>query len=437
MATPQLKDWEVTLDTVPKAETEEAALHRCLLHKGDIVMNRINQEDRVGQCGLLTKEPSEQAVFAQNTLLIRADREQVHPAFLFAWIVSPFSKHYLRSNIKRSTSFQCSLNRQALQQHPVPAVPLDQQERFAEWFSQCLEYVRNGRQVLAVLEQQRQVWYDRILRLLQEDETVHEALPYREKGYWTSPSNEVYFYDACLECIQVPLWAMRGISISRLPEGVEFQFLDGPRSIGDAQYGELAHRRLQKEGQAVRQVWMVPVAYRPKEAEDSAAERIEREGLISEQQDLGYIRFSTLLPDSARQTVEAFLRQTEGAPNQAVYSRFDRLPDAAKNFLKQLSSFQQAVYEEFLLAIQPLTCHMVEQQLRLRMGKKQFSGRGLQDVAATVQLLENAGLLEFRQGRDLAYFSESGEDRQLILDHRGRPIGIRTWLWTLPEEVER
>ncbi len=437
VATPQLQDWEVTLDTVSLAETEKAALQRCQLRRGDIVMNRINQEERVGQCGLLAEEPSEQAVFAQNTLLIRANRERVHPAFLFAWLVSPFSKHYLRSNIKRSTSFQCSLNRQALLQLPVPVVPLEQQEQFAKWFGLCLEYVRNGQQVLAVLDRQRQVWYDRILRLLQENEIVHETFSYQEKRYWAALPNEVYFYDTYLECIQVPLRAVHEISLAQLPEGVEFQFLDAPQSIGHFQYGKLAHCRLQREGQAVKQIWMEPVAYHPEKTEDPDTELVEREGLISEQQDFGYIRSTALLPDSAHRTAETFLQQTEGVLNREEYSRFDRLPEAAKCFLRQLSSFQQAVYEEFLLAIQPLTCHMVEQQLRLRMGENQFSGRGLQDVAATVHLLENAGLLEYQRGRDLAYFSESDEDRQLILDHRGHPIGIRTWLWTLPEGAEQ
>lgn len=435
VATPQLQDWEVAWDAVPLAETAETA-SRCQLQTGDIVMNRINQEDRVGKCGLLAEAPPELAVFAQNTLLIRPDPERVNPAFLFAWLVSSYGKHYLRSGIKRSTSFQCTLNQASLRQMPVPVVPLEEQERFAEEYRLCLEYVRNGQRALAVLEQQRQVWYHRILLLLQEREG--DCAPSLDGGreFWRGPSGEVYGYDPYLECIQVPLGEVKGVSLLRLPEGVEFQFLDGPREVTHPQYGELAHCRLRREGRNVKQIWMEPIAYRPEEAEAPSAEQMEREGLMSEQQDFGYARRAVVVSGGASRTVKDLLKQGGATANQAVYSRVDRLPAEAKRFLEQLSPFQQAVYEEFLLAMQPLTCHMAEQQLRLRTGGGKFPGRGLRDVAATVQLLENAGLLEYRQGRELAYCSESEEERQLMLDHRGHPIGIRTWLWTLPEEVE-
>ena len=68
---------------------------------------------------------------------------------------------------------------------------------------------------------------------------------------------------------------------------------------------------------------MEPVAYHPEKTEDPDTELVEREGLISEQQDFGYIRSTALLPDSAHRTAETFLQQTEGVLNREEYSRFD------------------------------------------------------------------------------------------------------------------
>ena len=80
--------------------------------------------------------------------------------------------------------------------------------------------------------------------------------------------------------------------------------------------------------------------------------------------------------------------------------------------------------------MQPLACHMVGKQVALRAGKERFEAYGIQDVIATVRLLEHAGLLEKRQGLYLNYDEDygQGEARRLILDHRGAPIPVDTWI---------
>lgn len=173
---------------------------------------------------------------------------------------------------------------------------------------------------------------------------------------------------------------------------------------------------------------MEAAAYRPDGETGAAADRLEREGILSEQEDFGYLRHEGPLRPHTRETA-AELLSGEAAPEG--YSRLARLPGGAAAFLRLLSPFQQAVYEEFLLSVQPLTCHMVEKQLWLRGNRTPFPERGLQDVIAAVRLLENTGLLEFRQGRDLEYLD--GRTPRRILDHRGRPIGVGTWLWAAPK----
>lgn len=446
VATPVLKEWEIPRDETPQAQVEEQAAARCRLQGGDIVMNRINQENRVGQCGLLLEPFEEEAVFAQNTVLIRAYPDQVCPQFLFAWLNHPAVKRRLRDSAKRSTSFQCTLSRQALSQLCVPQVPLEDQRRFAERYEKYFAYVRNGEKLCRVLEDQRQVWYWRILRHLQEAELQESAGPertdadgalpaYWEKRYWTAPSGEVFFYDPYLECFQVPRSAAASIPLSRLPEEVEFQFLDPVRGAEHPQYGRLSHCRLCRQGQSWKLVYLQAVEYRTRGG--AQAEQLEQEGMVGERQDFGFIRYAVPVQSvradmSAEELLRCQVEQSDG------YSRFVRLPAEAKRFIRQLSPFQQAVYEEFLLAMQPLTCHMVEQQLRLRAQGAQWADRGLPDISTAVRLLEHSGLLEFWQGRNLEYIQEDGSEqlRRQVLDHRGRPVGIGTWLWAAPERTE-
>jgi len=155
--------------------------------------------------------------------------------------------------------------------------------------------------------------------------------------------------------------------------------------------------------------------------------------MLSEQQDFGYLRNSRDVKFEYGQAVESlFTEDILNMPNP--YNRFEKLPDKARSFIKQaLSRFQQAVYEEFLLALQPLACHMIRKQVLLRTINDDFSCYTIQDVIATVHLLENTGLIERRQGLQLSYYDTylQGEKRRVIQDHRGRSIGIDTWVWTV------
>lgn len=425
VSTPQLDNWEIPWDAVPLERTEPSSAERYRLRRYDIVMNRVNQENRVGRCGWLLEEPSGPAVFAQNTLLIRADREKLCPGFLFAWLLHPYVRQHLQSGIRRSTSFQCRLTREALTQLPLPEVSLEAQRRFETEYQAYFACARNNRRALELLEEQQAVWFDRIRRLARE---AAGETPYEKGRYWTAPSGEVFFYDAQLECFQLPFQEGCSLTTDQLPQGEDVQFLPPLRGEDHPLYGELSHLRLRREGpEGWRLIRMEAAAYRPEGEAGEDAERLEREGILSEQEDFGFIRHEGPLCAHEGRTA-AELLSGEAAPGG--YSRLRRLPGAAARFLRLLSPFQQAVYEEFLLAMQPLTCHMVEKQLRLRENGRPFPERGLQDVIAAVGLLENAGLLEFRQGRELEYLD--GRERRRILDHRGRPIGISTWLWAAP-----
>lgn len=435
VATSQLQDWEIQKEQVPEVDAKPEKLASYSLHAGDIVMNRVNSAERLGRCGILLTEPEKQFVFGQNTLRIRIKKQTLNPLFLFAWLTHPYIKHYIQGNAKNSTSFQSSLTKSVLEQIPIPEIDLLRQETYAEELNQYVLYVRNAEEIITTLQELQQVWYDRI-RLLQQKGEEEESLTtdqknYQEGRYWITPSGCPCFYDSWLECIQIPKKERRSIRLSHLPLGAEMQFLDPVRTADQKDYGCMDHIRLKRvKENTVQLIRMQPVAYRSgKNKEEEDFERqLEEYGILSEQQDFGYIRRIQEVKTEQDMSVDQLFADYM-SDHENGYSRFKSLPDAARSFVSRLSPFQQAVFEEFLLAMQPLACHMVGKQVGMR-SEKDFRGRGIQDVIATVRLLEHAGLLEKRQGLYLHYDGDykQGEKREQILDHRGNPIPVDTWI---------
>lgn len=433
VSTAQLGDWEIPGGEAPRIETDPERMERYRLCAGDIVMNRINSAERLGKCGIVLEEPEELTVFGQNTLRIRSRKDMVQPLFLFTWLTYPYMKQYIQSHAKNSTSFQSSLSKQVLRDLPVPQVEMTRQEDYSEKLGYYFNYIRTAEEIIKTLGELQQVWYDKIRLLLQqgeEEDAVDEDL-YEKGRYWITPSGLTCCYDSFLECIQVPGRESRTIRLSQLPEGVEIQFLDGVQTTQQDHYGTLEHIRLKRVNRnVILAVAMVPIVLVAGEKKTGDIDReLEENGILSEQQDFGYIRQIQEEELREDETAEQFLRRHQIRGGEA-YSRFRRLPDSARIFVGQLSAFQQAVYEEFLLAMQPLACHMVGKQVILRAGKKHFQHQGIQDVIAAVRLLDHAGLLERKQGLYLNYDADysQGEKRQLILDHRGQPIPIDTWV---------
>lgn len=232
----------------------------------------------------------------------------------------------------------------------------------------------------------------------------------------------------------MPFREWQDLRVDLLPVGVEMQFLDHLHAVSDASYGKLGHIRLKRLNRNEIQIISMSAAAGQENRMDERKSFPPDDSLMSEQQDFGYVRQVKTTDISFHDRVRDFLEREEYRRGNE-YSRFSRLPGEVKQFLQSLSRFQQAVYEEFLLAMQPLASHMAYHQMNLRAEKELFPEYGIQDVTATVHLLEHAGLLERRQGFYLSYYKEykQGEERELILDHRGRPIPIDTWVWILPE----
>ncbi len=437
-----LHNWEIRLGDAGREAVDEASAEKCTLYPGDLVMNRINHIDHLGHCGIVPgrekkegTDPDERLVFGLNTVRIRGDGSRIVPEFLFGWLSHPFIRHYIKENAKTSTSFQSSLSRRVLEEIPVPEAAYEMQTRFAKEAEKCFSYVRKAEEILELLDKLRQTNFKKIKALY---ERAKEQLPrqYERNRYWIAPSGKECCYDMYLECIQVPFAEWQNLRVSDLPYGMEVQFLERNHLASESEYGSLGHIRLRRlDQEQVQVIRMEPAAYA--ETEMNLAE-----GLISEQQDFGYIRNIRTISYEADTSVSGILEESaEGAWNGKEYSRTQGLSGQMRKFLGTLSAFQQAVYEEFLLAMQPLACHMAHRQIAMReenAGQEAHPGRrhGIQDVTAAVHMLEHAGLLEKREGFYLNYYREygQGEERQPILDHRGRPIPIDTWVWAQPKE---
>ena len=430
VTTGNLEDWEINGRKVEISAVDPELVGKYGLQNGDIVMNRINQIDRLGRCGIVQRT-EENAVFGLNTVRIRVNRAKLNPVFLFVWLTHPYMKHYRKEHAKNSTSFQSSLGKKVLMEQPVPYVAVEKQDLFAQEMEKYFSYVRNGEKIIKTLERLRQINYNKIKALYEssiEEQTEEE---YTKNRYWTLPSGRTCFYDLYLECIQVPFVEWQTMKIAQLPEKVEVQFLDRIHLAEEPEYGKLGHIRLRRvSGNCVEVIRMEAVSYEKKSGADEEKIRRLEEGLLSDQQDFGYIRHVRKAVFSPEDAVSGLIAGEE--QEDETYSRFVELSDPVRTFIRSLSKFQQAVYEEFLLAMQPLAIHMADRQMRLRFIEEEtFRGHGIQDVSATIHLLEHVGILERREGFYLNYYREykQGEERQLIYDHRGAPIPIDTWVW--------
>ncbi len=436
VATPQLNNWEIVAGQVPREEVEQEKIHVYRLRAGDIVMNRINSAERLGKCGIVLGEPEDMTVFGQNTLRIRVNQKLLKPLFLFAWLTHPYIKQYIQGNAKNSTSFQSSLNKPVLAALPIPRADWKRQEEYGKELENYFAYIRNAEELVKTLQELQEIWYGKIQLLYQQGEQKQgyqeDQKDYLEGRYWVTPSRGVCYYDSYLECIQAPEKERRSVRLSFLPLGAEVQFLNKVRTADQADYGCLEHIRLKRTDRGyVQVIRMEPVAYRSVKSQgrEDRERELEDCGILSEQQDFGYIRGVQEVKIGENVTVEQFLSKYSFKTKEG-YSRFRILPSSARLLITKLSGFQQAVFEEFLLAMQPLACHMVGRQVWMRAGGNMLKGRGIQDVIATVRFLEHAGLLEKRQGLYLDYDNDysQGEKREMILDHRGQPVPMDTWI---------
>ena len=114
-----LSDGEVTLTDFQYVDLRRDVFDTYRLHRGDILFNRTNSPELVGQSGLFDGEMD--CVFASYLLRLRVNRDLILPEFLTAYLNSDFGQQLLRTHMTRGVS-QANINATSLKSIPV-AVP--------------------------------------------------------------------------------------------------------------------------------------------------------------------------------------------------------------------------------------------------------------------------------------------------------------------------
>lgn len=107
----------------------EGELAKQRLQAGDLLFNRTNTKELVGKTGLWRGQM--QAVAASYLIRVRADRSQVLPDYLWAWMNTPFFKQLL-FDISRRAVGMANINATELRSMPILVPTLHRQELFAE-----------------------------------------------------------------------------------------------------------------------------------------------------------------------------------------------------------------------------------------------------------------------------------------------------------------
>jgi type I restriction enzyme S subunit len=118
------------------------------LRAGDILVSSANSWNLVGKCSWVPElEPS--ATFGGFVSVLRADRSQVYPRYLYHWFASPMIQATVRSFGRQTTSISnLDLKRSLDLTVPLPAIP--EQQRIATLLD-CTEVLRAKRHATVAL----------------------------------------------------------------------------------------------------------------------------------------------------------------------------------------------------------------------------------------------------------------------------------------------
>ena len=120
---------QLNLSDVKHVLLGEGELAKQRLQAGDLLFNRTNTKELVGKTGLWRGQM--QAVAASYLIRVRADRAQVLPDYLWAWMNTPYFKQLL-FDISRRAVGMANINATELRSMPILVPTLHRQELFAE-----------------------------------------------------------------------------------------------------------------------------------------------------------------------------------------------------------------------------------------------------------------------------------------------------------------
>jgi type I restriction enzyme, S subunit len=126
----ELGEFQVKFNNCKKVTLENAALDKCRVEEGDILLARaIASQSHLGKASLITKLEQDTA-FDSHVMRIRFNYDQVNPVFAYHWLKSDGGRsRFLNAGGK--TSVQFNINSKQISSINMPLPPHDLQIQFA------------------------------------------------------------------------------------------------------------------------------------------------------------------------------------------------------------------------------------------------------------------------------------------------------------------
>lgn len=149
------------------SEDVHQSLKRSVLEEGDVLLTIAGAN--IGKCGIV-EECHLPANTNQAVGIMRADRQQITPRFLYYWFKQPKTFRYIQG--LNAQAAQPNINLSMLRDIEVPVPPMSEQKRIAETLSAYDDLIENNHRRIQLLEQ--------AARLLYKEWFVHLRFPGHE-----------------------------------------------------------------------------------------------------------------------------------------------------------------------------------------------------------------------------------------------------------------
>jgi len=145
------RDGQLDFSRVRRVAPSSRQRERQSLSVGDVVINVTNSAELVGK-SVLVRELTEETLFSNHFLRLRADKARLHPPYLQHFLRLHFDRRTFESRAKKWVG-QATLDRSDLLGLPIPTTDLQEQRRIAAILDQADELRAKRRRSLALLDE--------------------------------------------------------------------------------------------------------------------------------------------------------------------------------------------------------------------------------------------------------------------------------------------
>ena len=136
------------------SEDVHQALKRSILEDGDVLLTIAGAN--IGKCGIV-EDRHLPANTNQAVGIMRVDRQQINPRFLYYWFKQPRTFRYIQG--LNAQAAQPNINLSMLKNIEVPVPPISEQKQIADVISTYDDLIENNRRRIQLLEQSARLLY--------------------------------------------------------------------------------------------------------------------------------------------------------------------------------------------------------------------------------------------------------------------------------------